>query len=61
MNHVSEDFEKESEEKELRMILQYIGRRVVGNVLITISQSNIFLTMHLLAVFHQNCQAAFGR
>ena len=32
-----------------------------GNVMINISPSNIFQTMLLLARFHQNCQAAFGR
>ena len=45
---------------ELRRILHYIWRKVVGIFLINISQSNIFLTRLLPAIFHQNCQAAFG-
>ena len=44
---------------ELRMILQGIQRRVVGNVLIDISPSNTFLIMHLPERFHQSCQAAY--
>ena len=42
---------------ELTMILQNISRRVVGNVLISISPSNSFLNMLSLKRFHQNCQA----
>ena len=42
----------------LRMILQNISRGVVGNVLINVSPSNIFLTLLLPAIFHQNCKAA---
>ena len=42
---------------ELRLILQNIWRRVVINILINISPSNIFLNMFLPAIFHQNCQA----
>ena len=43
---------------ELKIILQNISRRVVGS---DISLSNIFLTMHLPEIFHQNDQAAFDR
>ena len=39
------------------MILQNIWRRVVGNVLIYISPSNIFLTMFLPARFYLICPA----
>ena len=39
------------------MILQNIWRRVVGNIGINISPSNIFLAMLLRARFDQNCQA----
>ena len=46
---------------ELRMISQNIWRRVVGNVLINISPSNIFLTLLLPVWFYQICQSAFGR
>ena len=42
------------------MILQNIWKKVVGNVLVKISLSNILLTLLLPARFHQNCQAAFG-
>ena len=45
----------------LRMILQNTSRRVVGNVWINISPSNIFLIVHLPARFDQNCQAVFRR
>ena len=40
----------------LMMISQNISRRVVGNVLVNISPSNISLTMLSPARFHQNCQ-----
>ena len=40
----------------VRMILQNIWRRVVGYVLIAISLTNIFLTLLLPAIFHQNCK-----
>ena len=46
--------------KELGMILRNISRRVVGNVVIHISPSNIFPTLHLTGRFNQNFQAAFG-
>ena len=46
---------------ELRMILQNISRRVVGNVLINISPSNILPIMLKPVNFHQHCQAGFGR
>ena len=46
---------------ELTLILLNISRRVVGNILINISPSNIFSTMFLLARLHQKCQAALGR
>ena len=46
---------------ELRMILQNICRRVVGNVLINISPSNILPIMLKPVNFHHNCQAGFGR
>ena len=39
------------------MILQNIWRRVVGNVLINISPSNIFPNMLLPQRFHLHCQA----
>ena len=39
----------------LRMILQNIWRRVVGNFLNNISPSSIFLTMLLPAAFHHLC------
>ena len=42
------------------MILQTIWRRVVGNVFINISASNIYLTMIFYARFHKNCSTAFG-
>ena len=42
---------------ELRLILQNILDRVVINILINISPSNIFLNIFLPAIFHQNCQA----
>ena len=45
----------------LRIVLQNISKRVISNVLINISPSNIFLNMLLPALCHQNCQAAFGR
>ena len=44
----------------LRIILQNIWRRVVGNVLMNISPSNTFLTLLLPAIFHQNCQAVLA-
>ena len=43
-----------------RKILQNTWRRIVCYVLNNISPSNIYLTLLLLARFHQNCQAAFG-
>ena len=43
------------------MILQNIWRKIVDNVLMNISPSNIFLRVRLTARFHQNCQATFGR
>ena len=46
---------------DLRMILQNLWRRVVGNVLMNISPSNILLTMLLPTKYHQSCSAAFGR
>ena len=42
------------------MILQNIWRRVVGNVVINISPSNIFQKMLLVEKYIQNCQACFG-
>ena len=42
------------------MILQIIRRRVVGNVLINISQSNNFLAMLLPVRYHQNCKNVCG-
>ena len=42
---------------ELIRILQNISRRVVGNVLINISPSTIFLDMISLQRFYQHCQA----
>ena len=45
----------------MRMILQTIWRRVVGNVLIDFSPSIILLTLLLPAKYHQTCAAAFGR
>ena len=42
------------------MILQNIRRGVVGNVLINISPSNIFLTLPLSARYHQNWQAVLA-
>ena len=45
---------------ELGMHLQNIWWRVVGNVMINISLSNIFLNMLLTAKFHQNYQAVLG-
>ena len=42
---------------ELTMIFKNISRRVVGNVLINISPSKVFLNMRSLQRFHQNCQA----
>ena len=45
---------------ELTIILQNISRRVVGNVLINIPPSNMFLILHLPAIFHQNCQAVLA-
>ena len=44
----------------LRIILQNIWRRVVDDVLINISPSNIFLTFLLPASFHQKCKADLG-
>ena len=41
------------------MILQNIRRRVVGNVLINISPSNVFLNLLSPAIFDKNCQTAF--
>ena len=46
---------------ETGMVLQIILRRVVGNVLINISHSNIFQALLSLEIFTQNHQAAFGR
>ena len=43
--------------EELSMILQ----NIVGDVLINISLSNLFLTMLLPTRFDRNCQATFGR
>ena len=43
------------------MILEIIRRRVVGNVLIDISPSNIFQNILLLRRFPQNCQIVYGR
>ena len=45
----------------LRVVLQNIWRRVVVNVLIKISPSNIFLTFLLPTWFYQYCRATFGR
>ena len=46
---------------ELRMVLQNISRRVVGDVLTDISPSNIFLTfMPFPAGFYQNYQAVLA-
>ena len=45
----------------LRIILQIIGSRVVGGVLINIFPSNIFQISLLLERFHQNYKAGFGR
>ena len=45
---------------ELRLILQNIWMRVVINILINISPSNIFPNMFLPAIFHQNCQAVLA-
>ena len=45
---------------ELRMILQNILRRVVGNVLINISPPNILPIMMQFERFLQNCQAGSG-
>ena len=42
------------------MILQNIWGRVVGNVVINISPSNIFQKMLLIEKYIQNCQACFG-
>ena len=42
------------------MVWQNIWRRVLSWVLINISPSNTFPTMHLLGRFCQNCQVAFG-
>ena len=42
---------------ELIRILQNISRRVVGNVLINISPSKLFLDVISLQRFYQNCQA----
>ena len=44
----------------VRIILENIWRRVVGNVQINISPLNIFLNLLLPARFHQNDQAVFG-
>ena len=46
---------------ELGIILQNIWRRVVGNVLINISPSNILPIVLKPDRFLQNCQAGFGR
>ena len=40
------------------MILQKIWRRIVSNIVIHISPSNIFLTLLLPERSQQNCQAA---
>ena len=45
---------------ELHEILQNISRKVVGNVLINISPSNIFSNMLSFERFHQNCQAVLA-
>ena len=45
---------------ELGMILENILRRVVVNILIKKSSSNIFPTILSTGKYHQNCQAAFG-
>ena len=42
------------------MILQNIWGRVVGNVMINISPSNIFQKILLKDKYIQNCQACFG-
>ena len=44
----------------LRIILQNIGRRVVGSIVGNISYSIIIPIMLFPEIFHQNCQAAFG-
>ena len=43
------------------MHLRNIRRKLVGNILVNISPSNIFFTILLPARFHQNCEASFGR
>ena len=45
----------------LRMVLQDIWRKVVGNILINSSPSNIFQTLLLPSKYHWNREAAFGR
>ena len=42
------------------MILQNILGRVIGNVVINISPSNIFQKMLLIEKYIKNCQACFG-
>ena len=42
------------------MNLQNIWGRVIGNVVINISSSNIFQKMFLIEKYIQNCQAGFG-
>ena len=44
----------------LIMDLQNISRRIVGNFLIDITPTNIFLTLLLLAKYHLNCEVALG-
>ena len=44
----------------LEMKLTKHRRGVVGNVLINIFPSNVFLTMCMPARLHQKCQATFG-
>ena len=45
---------------ELSILLENIWRRVVGNVLMYISPSNIFPNMLLAEGFQQKCQTVFG-
>ena len=45
---------------ELAIILQTIWRSVVGNALINISLSIIFLNMILPEMFHQNCKSVLA-